>query len=124
MAILAELGARVTSIERFADLSRYAGERLAGSGYADRVQLVVGDGTRGWPEGAPYDAAIVTAAGPGVPRPIIDQLRPDGGRLVMPIGQHDQQWLTVVERRDGEVISREREPVMFVPLVGEFGFEE
>ena len=122
-AILAELGAEVTSLERYPELSRLAGERLAATGYGDRVRLVVGDGSRGWPDGAPYDSVLVTAAGPSAPQPILEQLRTDGGRLVMPIGARDHQWLTVVERYGDELVSRQREPVVFVPLVGEFGFE-
>jgi protein-L-isoaspartate(D-aspartate) O-methyltransferase len=124
-AILAELGAHVISVERHAALSRLAAERLAAAGYGpDRVNLVVGDGTSGWPDGAPYDAALVTAAGPSAPQPILEQLRPAGGRLVMPIGGRDHQWLTVVERQGKRYVSQQREPVVFVPLVGEFGFGE
>jgi protein-L-isoaspartate(D-aspartate) O-methyltransferase len=122
-AILAELGARVTTIERHAELSGQAALRLADAGYDD-VRLVVGDGTRGWPGGAPYDAVIVTAAGPSVPQPLLEQLAPDGGRLVMPVGTRGHQELTVVERRGSELISSRREPVVFVPLIGEYGFGE
>jgi len=124
-AILAELGAHVVSVERHPSLSWLAGERLAAAGYGPhRVELVVGDGTRGWRDGAPYDVAVVTAAGPSAPQPILDQLRPDGGRLVMPIGERDHQWLTVVERQGDAFVSHQRDPVVFVPLVGEFGFGE
>jgi protein-L-isoaspartate(D-aspartate) O-methyltransferase len=122
-AILAELGARVTSIERHRELSEQAAHRLADAGYDD-VRLVVGDGTRGWPGGAPYDAVIVTAAGPSIPQPLLEQLAPDGGRLVMPVGTRWHQDLTVVERRGSELISSLREPVVFVPLIGEYGFGE
>jgi len=120
-AILAELGAEVVSVERHAELSQSAGRRLADAGYDD-VQLVVGDGTRGWPAGAPYDAVIVTAAGPSVPKPLLDQLSPEGGRLVMPVGSRVHQELTVVERRGDEFIRSGRDPVVFVPLIGEHGF--
>jgi protein-L-isoaspartate(D-aspartate) O-methyltransferase len=124
-AILAELGAQVVSVERHASLSAQAAEHLVAAGYGpERVHLVVGDGTRGWPEGAPYDSIVVTAAGPRAPQPLLDQLRTDGGRLVMPIGPRDHQWLTIVVRQDGETVTREREPVVFVPLLGDFGFEE
>jgi len=122
-AILAELGAEVVSVERHAELSQSAGRRLADAGYDD-VQLVVGDGTRGWPAGAPYDAVIVTAAGPSVPKPLLDQLSPEGGRLVMPVGSRVHQELTVVERRGDEFIRSGRDPVVFVPLIGEHGFGE
>lgn len=122
-AILAELGAEVISVERHPELSRQAGERLRAAGY-DGVRLVVADGTRGWPDAAPYDSILVTAAGPSAPQPLLEQLRLDGGRLVMPIGTRTHQWLTVMERHGDDVLSRQREPVVFVPLLGEFGFEE
>jgi protein-L-isoaspartate(D-aspartate) O-methyltransferase len=122
-AILAELGASVVSVERHAELSSRAAKRLADAGY-DGVRLVVGDGTRGWPAGAPYDAVVVTAAGPSVPQPLLEQLAPDGGRLVMPVGTRGRQELTVVERRGSDLVSTIREPVVFVPLIGEYGFGE
>ncbi len=120
-AILAELGAEVTSIERYPELSARAGEALRRAGYAD-VRLVVGDGTRGVPEHAPYDAIIVGAAGPSVPEPLLAQLAPDGGKLVMPVGTREHQQLTVVQRRGEEYVSRMREAVVFVPLIGDHGF--
>ena len=122
-AILAELGAEVVSVERHTELSEEAGRRLADAGY-ETVLLVVGDGTKGWPAGAPYDAVIVTAAGPSVPQPLLKQLSEDGGRLAMPVGERRHQQLTVVERRGSELISSRRDPVVFVPLIGEYGFGE
>jgi protein-L-isoaspartate(D-aspartate) O-methyltransferase len=122
-AILAELGAEVISMERHAQLSESAARRLADAGY-DTVQLVVGDGTRGWPAGAPYDAVLVTAAGPSVPAPLLEQLSTDGGKLVMPVGSRVRQELTVVERRGPEYVQSGRDPVVFVPLIGEHGFVE
>jgi protein-L-isoaspartate(D-aspartate) O-methyltransferase len=122
-AILAELGAQVTSVERHAELSEGAARRLADAGYKG-VRLVVGDGTRGWPAGAPYDAVMVTAAGPVVPQPLLDQLSPDGGKLVMPVGARLHQELTVVERRGSDLVSSRGDPVVFVPLIGEYGFGE
>jgi len=122
-AILAELGASVISVERHGELSARAAQRLADAGY-DGVRLVVGDGTRGWPAGAPYDAVIVTAAGPSVPQPLLEQLAPEAGKLVMPVGTRVHQELTVVERRGPELISSRRDPVVFVPLIGEYGFGE
>jgi len=122
-AILAELGASVVSVERHAELSERAAQRLADAGY-DSVRLVVGDGTRGWPAGAPYDAVIVTAAGPSVPQPLLEQLSLEGGKLVMPVGTRVHQELTVVERRGSELVSSRRDPVVFVPLIGEHGFGE
>jgi protein-L-isoaspartate(D-aspartate) O-methyltransferase len=122
-AILAELGAEVVSVERHGELSESAGRRLADAGY-EAVRLVVGDGTHGWLAGAPYDAVIVTAAGPSVPQPLLDQLSPDAGKLVMPVGTRVHQELTVVERRGDEFIRSGRDPVVFVPLIGEHGFGE
>jgi protein-L-isoaspartate(D-aspartate) O-methyltransferase len=66
----------------------------------------------------------VTAAGPAVPKPLLEQISPDGGRLVMPVGTREQQWLTLVERHGSAFTRREVEPVVFVPLVGEHGFSE
>ena len=122
-AILAELGASVVSVERHAELSERAARGLADAGY-DGVHLVVGDGSRGWPAGAPYDAVLVTAAGPSVPQPLLEQLATDQGRLVMPVGSRVHQELTVVERRGSELVSSRRDPVVFVPLIGEYGFGE
>jgi len=120
-AILAELGAEVTSIERYPELSARAGEALRRAGYPD-VRLVVGDGTRGVPDGAPYDAIIVGAAGPSVPDPLVAQLSPEGGKLVIPVGTREHQQLTVVQRRGEETVTTVRESVVFVPLIGDHGF--
>ncbi len=122
-AILAEMGAAVTTVERHASLGAEALERLRQAGY-ENVRVVVGDGSLGWPEGAPYDAIIVTAAGPSVPEPLLDQLSTEGGRLVMPVGSREQQWLTLIQRHGSAYTRREVEPVVFVPLVGEHGFSE
>ena len=122
-AILAEMGAAVTTVERHASLGAQALERLRDAGY-DAVRVVVGDGSLGWPEGAPYDAIIVTAAGPSVPEPLVGQLSTEGGRLVMPVGNREQQWLTLLRRHGSAFTRREVEPVVFVPLVGEHGFPE
>jgi protein-L-isoaspartate(D-aspartate) O-methyltransferase len=94
---------------------------LRRAGYAD-VRLVVGDGTRGVPEHAPYDAIIVGAAGPSVPEPLLAQLAPDGGKVVIPVGTREHQQLTVVQRRGEEYVSQVREAVVFVPLIGDHGF--
>lgn len=120
-AVLSEMGARLTSIERHEELAEHARERLGRAGYHD-VRVVVGDGTRGWPEGAPYRAIIVTAAGPSVPQPLLRQLETDGGRLVMPVGARDHQVLTLIERHGSELVSHALDPVVFVPLIGEYGF--
>jgi len=120
-AILAELGALVTSIERHPELAEQAAERLAEAGYPE-VEVITGDGTRGWPAGGPYRSIIVTAAGPSVPQPLLEQLDPAGGKLVMPVGGREHQMLTLVQRHGSELVSRELDPVVFVPLIGEYGF--
>ncbi|MGH2417002.1 MAG: protein-L-isoaspartate(D-aspartate) O-methyltransferase [Candidatus Limnocylindria bacterium] len=123
-AILAELGARVVSIERHASLASEARDRLEHAGYADRVQVVVGDGTQGWEAGAPYRSILVTAGGPSVPTPLTEQLEAAGGRLVMPVGDRHHQDLTLVVREGDEWRSKVLEPVVFVPLIGEHGYPE
>jgi protein-L-isoaspartate(D-aspartate) O-methyltransferase len=119
-AILSELGADVTSIERHESLAAEARTRLADAGYGN-VNVVVGDGTEGWPARAPYRSILVTAGGPSVPQPLLEQLDPAGGRLVMPVGSREHQFLTLVERDGDDLRSTELEPVVFVPLIGRFG---
>ena len=119
-AILAELGAEVTSIERHESLASDAQRRLEAAGYPS-VNVVVGDGTAGWPAGSPYRSILVTAGGPSVPQPLLEQLHPDGGRLVMPVGGRQHQLLTLVERTGDDLRSSELEPVVFVPLIGHYG---
>jgi protein-L-isoaspartate(D-aspartate) O-methyltransferase len=123
-AILAELGAMVTTIERHTSLATEARARLDAAGYgADRVRIEVGDGTEGWPADAPYRSILVTAAGPSVPTPLLQQLSPDGGRLVMPVGNRSHQFLTLVTRHENELERTELDPVVFVPLIGRHGVE-
>jgi protein-L-isoaspartate(D-aspartate) O-methyltransferase len=122
-AILAELGARVISIERHEELAEGARDRLRNAGYGN-VTVVVGDGTQGWAAAGPYRSILVTAGGPSVPQPLLEQLDRSGGRLVMPVGTRQHQFLTLVERTDGELTSTELEPVVFVPLIGRFGLNE
>ena len=123
-ALLAELGANVTTIERHPELAEEARRRLAEHGYGDRVEVIVGDGTEGWPPKAPYRSVVVTAGGPSVPQPLLEQLDPSGGRLVMPVGERHHQFLTLVEREGSELTSTELEPVVFVPLIGRFGVSD
>jgi protein-L-isoaspartate(D-aspartate) O-methyltransferase len=122
-AILAELGANVISIERLDELAEGARQRLRDAGYP-QVEIVVGDGTEGWPARGPYRSILVTAGGPSVPQPLLEQLDPDGGRLVMPVGTREHQFLTLVERDGSDLRSSELEPVVFVPLIGKFGVQE
>lgn len=121
-AILAELGARVISIERHPDLAASATQRLREAGYGpDAVEVRVGDGTRGAPGDAPFDAILVTAGGPTIPEPLVEQLSTSGGRLVIPVGERSSQELTVVERRGAQLTTETIDRVVFVPLIGEHG---
>lgn len=120
-AILAHLAAHVTSIERHPALAEAAARRLASLGL-DHVAVVVGDGTEGYPPGAPYDAIIVTAGAPHVPAALRDQLA-DMGRLVIPIGSARFQTIQVIVRHGGEFSTTEGESCIFVPLVGRDGWE-
>jgi protein-L-isoaspartate(D-aspartate) O-methyltransferase len=122
-AVLAEMGAAVVSIERDPELSARAARNLAAAGYGG-VVTEVGDGTQGWPASAPYHAILVTAAGPSIPAPLREQLNPDGGRMVIPVGDREGQWLTLVERHGDEWREKSLEPVMFVPLIGTHGYGE
>ena len=81
----------------------------------------MGDGTQGWPESAPYRSILVTAGGPSVPGPLLEQLDRSGGRLVMPVGNREHQFLTLVVRDGDTLRTRELEPVVFVPLIGKHG---
>ena len=119
-ALLAELAGSVISIERLASLADRARENLARAGVTG-VQVVVGDGTEGYPPEAPYDAIIVTAASPGVPQPLIDQLA-EGGRLIAPVGPRECQDLIKLVKREGRVESIPLGGVCFVPLIGQFGW--
>jgi protein-L-isoaspartate(D-aspartate) O-methyltransferase len=121
-AILAELAEEVYSIERHPELAESARQVLVELGY-DNVQVVVGDGTRGYPPGAPYDRIIVGAAAPSVPHALLDQLAP-GGRLVLPVGPRYTQQLEVWERQEDKFKRSTNIPVVFVPLIGEEGWED
>jgi len=121
-AILAELAGSVISIERDPLLAQSAAERLRQLGYQN-AEVHVGDGSKGWPAGAPYDRIIVTAAATRVPPALLEQLSPaDGARLVIPIGDSEHQELYLFERRGGTLHQIDLGPVRFVPLVeGEDG---
>ncbi len=130
-AVLASLAARVTSIERLPVLARRAHRTLESQG-CNNVTVVVGDGTLGWPEGAPYDAIVVTAAGPEPPPPLLSQLA-NGAHLVMPVGsRRGRQDLVRYTRRLRTESPGPESPddfhaeritaVRFVPLIGQHGF--
>ena len=116
-AVLAAITPHVYSIEILPGLARSASERLARLGYTS-VQVRAGDGYRGWPEAAPFDAIIVTAAPDHVPEPLIDELAP-GGRLVIPVGDLYQDLMLITRDLDGHVNEKAVIPVRFVPMTGE-----
>ena len=120
-ALLAELASTVLAVERIPELARAAREALESVGIKNAT-VVVGDGTLGWRAYAPFDAIVVAAASPVVPAPLLEQLAP-GGRLVIPLGDQEQQVLTLVEVQDGEVRRTTVTDVRFVPLLGQFGFD-
>jgi S-adenosylmethionine synthetase len=119
-AVLAELVRQVYSVETVAPLADQARRRLAQAGYVN-VEVAAGDGALGWPEHAPFDAILLTAAAPDVPKALIDQLKP-GGRLIAPVGNGMGQELIVIEKSaSGALKRRSILPVAFVPLTGAHG---
>ncbi|CCF83085.1 protein-L-isoaspartate(D-aspartate) O-methyltransferase [Nitrolancea hollandica] len=123
-AILCELSRSVISIERRANLAETAAGRLRTLGYR-QARVIVADGSRGWPEEAPYDRIIVAAAAPGIPPSLLEQLSPeDGARLVIPVGTGDNQELIVIERIGGKLYRQDLGPVRFVPLIGTEGWDK
>ncbi|MBC7317969.1 protein-L-isoaspartate(D-aspartate) O-methyltransferase [Candidatus Bipolaricaulota bacterium] len=119
-AILAELAKEVFTVERLPELSWEARERLRKLGYRN-VHFRIGDGTRGWPEEAPFCAILVTAAAPKVPQSLLAQLS-EGGRLVIPVGGRFHQDLWLVRKEGGRLVYEHLCPVSFVPLIGEEGW--
>jgi protein-L-isoaspartate(D-aspartate) O-methyltransferase len=124
-ALLAALAGTVFSVERVEALAVAAQRALREAGIAN-VSVLLGDGTLGWSAYAPYDAILVAAGGPEVPPPLVEQLAPDG-RLLIPLGEHGAQTLTLVERvgqgLSSEVRCTPLGAARFVPLLGEHGFD-
>jgi protein-L-isoaspartate(D-aspartate) O-methyltransferase len=120
-AVLAALSRRVCSIERLPRLAERARKLLESLGHAN-VWSRVGNGALGWPDEAPFDRILVAAAGPSVPPPLVEQLA-EGGRLVAPVGEEENQTLTLVERRGGEVRTRAMGECRFVKLVGKYAWQ-
>ena len=118
-AVLAEIVREVYTVEIVPELARSAEERLRNLGYTN-VRVLTGDGTLGWPDAAPFDAIMVTAAGLRIPEALKQQLKP-GGTMVMPVGaQGETQYLTVVRRQaDGSFTEARNLPVRFVPITGD-----
>jgi protein-L-isoaspartate(D-aspartate) O-methyltransferase len=116
-AVLAEIASRVYSIEIIESLGKEAEAKLKDLGYRN-IEIRIGDGYRGWPEKAPFDAIVVTAAAPQVPEALVAQLKP-GGRMVIPVGAFPdaQELLLLVKHADGRLERRNVLPVRFVPLV-------
>jgi protein-L-isoaspartate(D-aspartate) O-methyltransferase len=118
-AVLAALQADVVSIEREPELAERARDRLEELGY--EVKVIVGDGSAGAPDEAPFAGIVVAAAAPDVPPPLVDELEADG-RLVIPIGSRLDQTVTLVQPRNGGFSRTPIETAVFVPLLGEHGF--
>jgi protein-L-isoaspartate(D-aspartate) O-methyltransferase len=119
-AVLALLAAEVLTIERHAELAEEAEARIRKLGIAN-IEVVVGDGSRGLPERAPFEAIAVHATAPSPPKSLAEQLA-DSGRLVIPIAQRGADMLTQYRRRGDEIIAEVIGPCRFVPLIGEEGF--
>jgi protein-L-isoaspartate(D-aspartate) O-methyltransferase len=120
-AILAELAGEVYTIERFSALADMARKRLTNIGYKN-VYVMVGDGTKGLEEKAPFDRIIVTAAAPDIPDPLINQLI-EGGIIVAPVGERFSQILIKGKKDKGVLVREYHTPCVFVPLVGEYGWK-
>ncbi len=121
-AILAGLAREVYTIERVPALAIKTGGIFKELGY-NNIKLKTGDGTLGWPEEAPFDRVIITAASPVVPQPLGEQLK-ENGKLVLPLGESFSQILTLVEKESGELHYKDICGCVFVPLVGKYGLRE
>jgi len=115
-AILGELAKEVYTIEIIGSLASMANKRLVGLGYQN-IKVKAGDGYLGWPEAAPFDAIIVTAAPDHIPKPLIEQLK-EGGRMVVPVGTYTQELKKIV-KCSGKIETTDVIPVVFVPMTGE-----
>jgi len=125
-AVMAELvrpDGKVFSMERIPSLAERARASLTENGYGSLVEVVVGDGTKGLPEKAPFDRISIAAAAPYVPEPLQKQLV-DGGKLLIPVGGKFYQELTLVTRRRETFVQKDLGGCVFVPLIGEYGFRE
>ena len=122
-ALLSHLAEQVFTIERIPALYQQAREAIQRCGVRN-VSMLMGDGTLGWREYAPYDAILVSAGAPSVPQPLVDQLAA-GGRMVAPVGDRELQRLVLVERQTGGgVETQDLDPVRFVPLLGTHGWRK
>jgi protein-L-isoaspartate(D-aspartate) O-methyltransferase len=121
-AVLGALAARVISIELIPALARRAEQNLRRTGWGSNVTMVCGDGSQGWPDGAPYDGISVAAGAPDVPAPLVAQLN-DPGRLVIPVGSSVDQELRVIAKSGGALEDRVATMCRFVPLRGHSGWQ-
>ena len=123
-AVIGRIADRVIAIERQTELAQIAAGRMEKLGYSN-VRIIEGDGTRGCPDEAPFDAILAAASGSHVPETLIGQLAP-GGRLVMPIGEQGwaQQLVKVTKSEDGSIRRENLGAVRFVPLIGEEGWKD
>ena len=115
-AVLAEMGANVFTVELVPELAQHAREVLAREGYAGRARVLTGDGAKGWPEHAPYDAIVGACAATEEPTGLLAQLK-DGGRFVFPVGDIVSQQLVFMRKDQGRITRMMDLPVQFVPLV-------
>lgn len=120
-AVLGILAREVISIERIPEVAQLARKNLADAGITN-VTVVIGDGTLGFPGGAPYDGVLITAATPSIPSPLVEQLA-EGGRIVAPVGSRDLQELVRLTRKGHDLIRESFGGVVFVPLLGEYGWK-
>jgi protein-L-isoaspartate(D-aspartate) O-methyltransferase len=112
----------VYTIERIAELAAFAEENIKKAGYRDRITVIHRDGTLGYPKMAPYDRILVAAAGPELPKPLIEQLT-DNGILLVPVGRAQfYQTLIRVRKKEGKILKENLGSVAFVPLIGKYGF--
>ena len=118
--LLSHLASQVFSIERVGTLVTQARDAIRAAG-ASNVSLLAGDGTLGWRDYSPYDAILVTAGSPTVPTPLAEQLA-EGGRLLIPIGDREEQTLTLFTKRGDELERRDIGAARFVPLIGKYGW--
>lgn len=121
-AVLAQLAGHVYSVERHSQLARQAADTLTRLGFAN-VSVVVGDGSEGLPEHAPFDAIVVSAAAAQIPAPLFDQLH-DGGRMIVPVGPPEAQELQLIRKQEGKPLTTMLEGCRFVPLISGPGDSE
>jgi protein-L-isoaspartate(D-aspartate) O-methyltransferase len=114
-AILSQLAKKVYSIEIIPQLAETARQRLLSLGYTT-VEVIIGDGNKGWPPGSPYEAIMVTAAAPQIPLALLEQLA-EGGRMVLPVEVGNEQHLLRLQKVEGKILREDLGPVRFVPLV-------